>query len=106
MGHPRYTAEEIGRRGQELYDRDIHPHVEDEHHGEYLVLDIETGDYEMGDDPDVLSRRLLACHADAALFGLRIGHRGVARIGLGGARVKSVVKKDGQGNGLLAMGRR
>ena len=50
MPRPDMEAAEIVRRGEEIYDRDIRALVEAEHDGKFLVLDIESGDYEIGDD--------------------------------------------------------
>jgi hypothetical protein len=41
------TPEEIAARGEAIYDRDIRHKVEGTHDGKFLVLDIETGEYEI-----------------------------------------------------------
>jgi len=38
---PRYSKEEFARRGDEIYDRDIKPHVTAEDDGKFVVIDIE-----------------------------------------------------------------
>ncbi|MCW3054292.1 MAG: hypothetical protein JWN14_3462 [Chthonomonadales bacterium] len=82
MPHPRINNEEIDRRGQELYDRQIRHQAEtSENIGKQIVIDIETGDYEIDDDGLKASRRLIAKHPDAALYGLRIGYNAVYTIG-------------------------
>jgi hypothetical protein len=81
MGHPRFTAEEIGARARALYEQSIRAKVEAEHRGKYLVIDIETGEYEIGEDYLTLSRELQARHADAALHIIRIGYPTAGRIG-------------------------
>lgn len=81
MGHPRFTAEEIGTRARALYDQEIRTKVEADHRGRYLVVDIETGEYEIGDDYLTLSRELQSRHPDAALHVIRIGYPTVGRIG-------------------------
>jgi hypothetical protein len=82
MGHPRFSLEEIGRRGQELYEQSIRPQVETEENvGKQIVIDIETGDYEIDDDGLAASRRLLAKHPGAALYGARIGYNAVYTLG-------------------------
>ncbi len=70
----RYSNEEIGRIGEELYRRDIRPQVMPEHKGEFLVLDIETGDYEMGADDLQTEKCLRARRSDGVLYGIRIGY--------------------------------
>jgi hypothetical protein len=82
MGHPRFSLEEIGRRGQALYEQSIRPRVETEGNiGKQIVIDIETGDYEIDDDGLAASRRLLAKHPGAALYGARIGYNAVYTLG-------------------------
>ena len=85
MGHPRFSSEEIARRGQELYDRQIRPQVETEGNiGKILVVDIETGEYEIDDDHLAATYRALDKHPDAALYSIRIGYPTLASIGGGG----------------------
>jgi hypothetical protein len=89
MPHPRFSDEEIDRRGQELYDEKIAPLVEtDANLGKIIVIDIETGDYEIDSDGLAASHRALAKHPGAALYGLRIGYDAVEGIGGGPERVK------------------
>jgi hypothetical protein len=76
-----YTPEETVRRGEELYERQIRPRVEAVNAGKYIVIDIETGDYQVGDDYMNLSRQMLAQRPGASLCVLRIGFPAVGRIG-------------------------
>ncbi len=50
MPHPRFSSEEIAEKGQALYDRGIRDKLGPGDRGKYLVLDIETGHYEMDTD--------------------------------------------------------
>ncbi len=77
------TTEEVGRRGQALYDRKIRDKVEEKHHGQFLVLDIGTGEYEIDDSDLVASKRALAKNPDAVLYGVRVGFPAAYRLGLG-----------------------
>jgi hypothetical protein len=70
----RYSNEEIGRIGEEIYRRDIRSHVLPQHKGEFLVLDIQTGDYEIGADDLQTEKRLRARRPNGVLYGLRIGY--------------------------------
>jgi hypothetical protein len=47
---PHYSKEEFARRGDEIYQRDIRPHVEADQPGKFVVIDIETGSYEIDTD--------------------------------------------------------
>lgn len=71
--YPGHTTEEVARRGQELYERKIRREVEPEHDGCFLVVDIESGDYEIADDDLTASDRMLVRRPDAMLYGLRVG---------------------------------
>ncbi len=82
MAHPRLSEVEIDRRGQEMYEQHIRSKVETVGNiGKHIVIDVETGDYEIDSDGLAASRRLLAKHPDAALFGARIGYDAVYALG-------------------------
>ena len=71
------SADEVGRLGDEIYEREIRSQVEADHHGEYIAIDVDSGCWGLGanlleareqldrqrDDPD--SRNV---------FGLRVGY--------------------------------
>ena len=40
----RRTAEETGRLGDEIYERDIRPKVEDTHYGKIVAINVDSGD--------------------------------------------------------------
>jgi hypothetical protein len=52
MSDSMLTKDEIARRGREIYDRDIRAHVEPDHDGEFLVVDVPTGDYAVGEEDE------------------------------------------------------
>jgi hypothetical protein len=79
--YPGYTTEEIARRGQELYEQNIRRRVEPEQIGRFLVVDVESGDYEVAEDDLSASDRMLARRPDAMLYGLRVGHDYAYRLG-------------------------
>lgn len=62
-----FSSEEIGRRGEEIYQRDIRHKVENDHRGEFLVLDILSGDYEIAPRDVVASDLILERRPDAVL---------------------------------------
>ena len=87
MGHPRFSGEEIARRGKELYADKIRPLVETEGNiGKACIIDIETGDYEIDADGLAADSRLFAKHPGAALWGERIGYKAYASFGYVDAR--------------------
>jgi hypothetical protein len=81
MLQPQYTPEEISARARTLYERDIRPKVDPLHRGKYLVIDIESGDYEIDEDRFAASERAAMKHPHGALFTMRIGERTMGRIG-------------------------
>lgn len=81
MSHPRYTKEEIAERGQKLYDERIRASVEDTHQGEYLAVDIDTGDYEIDRSSVEALDRAAARHPNGALFLIRVGFPTAVKLG-------------------------
>lgn len=89
MPHPRFSNEEIARRGEEIYAERPRDIVETEDNiGKIIIIDVETGEYEIDDDSLAANRRALAKHPGAALYGLRIGYDAVWGFGGGPERVK------------------
>jgi hypothetical protein len=80
---PRYCKEEFARRGNEIYDRDIRPRVEEDNQGKYVALDIETGAWEMDADALAACDRLIARLTDCQTWLVRVGHSYIHRIAKG-----------------------
>lgn len=68
-------------RGQALYDERLRDVVESRERGKFLVLDVETGEYEIDFDEVTALRRAKHKNPDAALFILRVGYPAAYRIG-------------------------
>ncbi|RCJ37343.1 hypothetical protein A6770_14525 [Nostoc minutum NIES-26] len=82
MSYPKVSDEEITRRGRELYEKSVRAQVETpENIGKIISINVETGEYEIGDDLVVTSLRLRAKQADAALWAERIGFNAVYAVG-------------------------
>ena len=89
MPHHRYSSDEVTRRGSEIYEQRIRKQVEtQENIGKIVSIDIETGDYEIGDDLISTGERMFARHPGAALYGARIGYNAVYAVG--GSLVRTV----------------
>jgi len=78
----------LARQGRAVYDRDITGNVEEAERGKYLVLDVETGDFELDQDHLTASDRMAARHPGKPLFSVRVGYPTLGRIGCR-ARVSS-----------------
>jgi hypothetical protein len=76
-----YTPDEIVRRGKAVYERQIRSTIEHDHYGEFVVIDIETGKYEMDRDHLTAAKRARAKYPGAPLFAVRVGFSALARIG-------------------------
>jgi hypothetical protein len=70
---PRYSGEEFRRRGEAIFERDVRPRVEDSSPRDFVLIDIETGDFEVDGDEMAASDRLLARRPDAQVWMRRVG---------------------------------
>ncbi len=85
MSDSMLTKDEIARRGREIYERDVRAEVEREHDGEFLVVDVATGDYAVGQDEDEVFDRAEAKDPEGLFYLMRVGRPAAHRIG-GSAR--------------------
>jgi hypothetical protein len=81
MPQTSYSADEVVRRGEEIYQRDLKSKVEPTHNGEFLVLDIDTGDYEIDPDEVAALRRAVDRHPEGTRYIKRIGYSATHRLG-------------------------
>lgn len=81
MNIPTLSAQEIGERGRALYDRDIRPHVESGNIGKFLVLDVDTGEYEIDTDQMAAFDRAIARKPNGNRYLIRIGSSTAHRLG-------------------------
>ena len=84
-GHA-YEPGEIAARGKAIYRERIQQLVDPAKKGSFVVIDVETGDYEIDAGDAAATRRLLDRRPDAVTYGVRVGHR-AAYSHLGGFRV-------------------
>ena len=82
VGELRYGKEEFARRGNEIYETQVRPQVEEGNYGKIVAIDIETGAFELAKDTMTASDKLLERYPDAQIWRVRIGHKGVHRFGL------------------------
>ena len=75
------SPEEIGRRGQDYYDQLLRDKLEPEHRGEFLMLNIETGEYEMDKNERLAFERARTRWPSGVLCILRVGYRTAHRVG-------------------------
>jgi hypothetical protein len=78
---PRYGKEDFARRGNEIYEKQVRSRVEQGNRGKVVAIDIETGEFEVGEDTLAACGSLLARVPDAQIWCVRVGYRGVYRFG-------------------------
>lgn len=71
----------LGLQAQELYERLRSEIEKPENIGKLIVMDVESGDYEIEDKGIETSRRLQSRHPNTTLYALRIGYRAVEALG-------------------------
>jgi hypothetical protein len=74
MPYARYLPQEVESRGEEIYEQQIRSQVERGNRGKFVVIDIETGEFEVDEDDLQATKRVLAKRPEAVLYGLRIGY--------------------------------
>jgi hypothetical protein len=79
------TVEETASLGDEIYERDIRPHVEPEHVGEVIAIDVDSGDYALADSASAAAKRLRERRPDAQVWLMRVGYETLRSFG-GGSR--------------------
>ena len=81
-----YEPGEIAARAEVIYREQIQPQVELVEKGSFVVIDVETGDYEIDAGDAAATRRLLDRRPEAVTYGVRVGHR-AAYSHVGGFRI-------------------
>ena len=78
---PRYSKEEFAIRGDDIYERVVRPQVEHDHNGEFVAIDIESGEWEMSAIALNACDKLIARLPDCQTWLVRVGYPYVHRIG-------------------------
>jgi hypothetical protein len=79
--NPQPAAGAIGQQGARLYEERLRPFLEPVHNGKYVAIDVDTGDYEIGEDLLAASDRAAEKRPGARLYVARIGARTLGRVG-------------------------
>lgn len=79
-GHT-YSPEEITAQGEAIYREQIRSLVETTERGKFVIIDIETGDYEIDTKDATATLKLLERRPDAVTYAVRVGYRAAYRIG-------------------------
>ena len=79
---PDRPKEETARLGEEIYRRDIRSQVEADHQGEVVAIDVEKGNWAIGDNVIAATDRLWEQHPTAYdIWCVRVGNRALHHFG-------------------------
>ena len=82
MNAPTRPKQEIARLGREIYERDIRPLVEVGHHGEVVAIDVDTGNWAVGDNVIAATGQLRKKHPGAVnVLSERVGYPALRHFG-------------------------
>ena len=79
---PTRPIDEIARLGDEIYERDVRPQVEADHHGEVVAIDVASGCWAIGENV-IAATDLLRAQRPGAIdvWCQRVGHRALHHFG-------------------------
>ena len=87
MPLPTRPTKEIARLGKQIYERDILPLVEVDHHGEYVAIDVASGAWAIAGNESDAARRLRTRLPGAVdILMERVGYRALRGFGSGARR--------------------
>lgn len=81
MSTVRRSREEVARRGDEIYEREVLPRLKPEDKGKLVLIDVESGDWEIDRKELAASDRLRARKPEAQVWMRRVGYSYVHRFG-------------------------
>ena len=81
MHNKQDRMEEVASRGEAIYQEHVKPLVDPLHFGKFLVIDVETGDYEIGQRMASASKKLRERRPEAITYGVRVGFLAAYRMG-------------------------
>ena len=84
---PRLPNKEVARLGKAIYEQDIRHQVEDNHHGEIVAIDVDSGIWAVADDLRVAVDRLREIEPEAInILCERAGYLALRSFGAGSLR--------------------
>ncbi|MDI6792965.1 MAG: hypothetical protein QME81_08885 [bacterium] len=76
MTYPPLRKREMAEKGRAVYRR-IKDELEKEHKGELVAIDVDSGDYFLGETPIEATTKGREKYPDKSFYVMRIGHRAV-----------------------------
>ena len=77
----KYPPGEISRRGKEIYQKKIKHLVEPQDTGKFIVIDVQSGDYEVDEEHIAASDRLRQRHPAAVTYAGKVGYQAAYSLG-------------------------
>lgn len=71
---------DVEHRGQALYEEKIRSRVEATERGKFVVIDVNSGDYEIDSDDAAATVRLMTRSPGAVTYAVRVGHPAAYRM--------------------------
>ena len=82
VASPRRPREETARLGKEIYERDIRPQVEADHHGQIVAIDVDSGSWAVAGGEIAAVDRLREMRPGAVnVLCERVGYRALRSFG-------------------------
>ena len=68
------AAKLIADKGEKIYAETINPHIDlDAERGKFVVIDVNSGDYEIDKRDAAATRRLIDRHPNAVTYAVKVG---------------------------------
>jgi len=80
---PPRSLDELAKLGKEIFDRQVQPTLRPEDDGKFVAIDVDTGDYEMGEDDYAAVARLQLRKPLADIWLMCAGYPTTYRMGVG-----------------------
>lgn len=76
-----YQLAEVSDRGEKIYREQIKSHLAPSEKGKFVIIDIESGDYEIAADIITAADRLWERRPDAVAYGVKVGYKAALHLG-------------------------
>lgn len=74
-------SRDVEQRGEEIFVRDVEARVSNEDAGNYVLIDVDSGDFEVDQNEELAAKRLRARRPDGRVWMRRVGSRVSRRFG-------------------------
>jgi hypothetical protein len=81
MAYPRFTPQQVEELGEAFFQESIRDKLSREDNGRFVVIDVTSSNYEIADTDLQATRKLLAEHPQAVIYGIRVGSEAAYTLG-------------------------